>query len=359
MKTFSTLLASSVTMLRRNTALILSSLGLAVISIFAFGTLFGGTGNPPLQLGIVDSDSSPIAQQMVQQLSANDAIKTHIGNQPSELDAMRSGNRDAVIVLNAGFGQQLEAGNAQITVYYNQGNVTTAAITRAAVQSIVNDINQSISGKASPVTLKEQAVDVHNLRTIDFLTPGMLGMMLMWANLGVGTILVTWRQQGIMRRLAATPLRPLTLIGSQMVARLILSLGQGVLLMIIAITVFKVQVIGSWLLLGLVTAVGAMAMLSIGFVIGSFARTPEVASSISFLISFPMMFLGGSYFSVDNAPDFMKPITQALPLTHLNDALRAVINNGASLASVQTDILVLAAWVVVGLLLATRAFRWA
>jgi ABC-2 type transport system permease protein len=216
-----------------------------------------------------------------------------------------------------------------------------------------------VSGHTLPVTLTEQAVSVHQLTQIDFVAPGMIGMMLMWANLAVGSVLVGWRQQGIMKRLAVTPLKPGTLIGAQMLARLILSFIQAAILIGVAMLVFHVQVIGSWFALGLTIAVGALAMLAIGFVIGSFATTPDTAQAIMFLITFPMTFLGGSYFATDNAPSFLKPVINALPLTHLNDAVRQIINNGASLATVQTDLLILLAWLVAGLLLSTRAFRWA
>jgi ABC-2 type transport system permease protein len=233
-----------------------------------------------------------------------------------------------------------------------------AANARMAAQSIVASLNQQASHQPAAVTLQEQAVSVHNLRQIDWLTPGMLGMLLMWANLGVGVSLVEWRQRGILRRLAVTPLRSGVLISTQMLARLALSLAQGAALILVAMLVFGVQVTGSWLALGVAVALGALAMQGVGFAVGSFARTPEIANAAFFLISFPMMFLSGSYFPTDSAPAFLTPLIKAMPLTYLNDALRQIINNGASFSGVQTDLLVIAAWLVVAVILATRAFRW-
>ncbi len=261
--------------------------------------------------------------------------------------------------MPAGFGAAFMQGDAAMQVYYDQSSPVEQAIAQAAVQSIIASLNQQSSAHTAHVTLHEQAVNTHNLRQVDWLTPGMLGMLLMWANLPVGVTLVSWRKEGIMKRLAATPLRPSALIGSQILARLLLSLGQGVILLAVAIFVFKVQIIGSWMALLATTTLGALAMLAIGFVIGSFARTAEVADAISMLISFPMMFLGGSYFPTSSAPAFLAPLINVLPLSYLNDALRQIINNGASLASVQTDLLVLAGWLVAALLLSVRAFRWA
>lgn len=359
MKAFRTLFVASVTMLRRNRVLLITSLGLALLSIFVFGWLFGSGGTPKLQLGVVDRDTSPLSQQMTQGLRASDSLRVFSGTRAEELQALRDGHRNAVIVLESGFGQALTQGHStNIEVYYDQSSPVMAANARMAVQSIVTSINQQVTHQVAPVTLSEQAVSVRNLRQIDWLTPGMLGMLLMWANLSVGVLLVEWRQQGILRRLAVTPLRPGVLISTQMLARLALSLLQGAALIVVAMLVFHVQVTGSWLALGVTVALGALALQGVGFVVGSFARTPEIANAAFFLVSFPMMFLSGSYFPTDSAPAFLTPVIKAMPLTYLNDALRQIINNGASLGGVQTDLLIIAAWLVVAVLLSARAFRW-
>jgi ABC-2 type transport system permease protein len=359
MKAFRALFAASVTMLRRNRVLLITSLGLALLSIFIFGWLFGPGGAPKLELGVVDRDGSALSRQMAQGLRASDSLQVFSGAQTAELQALREGHRNAVIVLEPGFGQALAQGHpTSIQVYYDESSPVMAANARMAAQSIVASLNQQASRQPAPVTLQEQAVSVHNLRQIDWLTPGMLGMLLMWANLGVGVSLVEWRQRGILRRLAVTPLRSGVLISTQMLARLALSLAQGAALILVAMLVFGVQVTGSWLALGVAVALGALAMQGVGFAVGSFARTPEIANAAFFLISFPMMFLSGSYFPTDSAPAFLTPLIKAMPLTYLNDALRQIINNGASFSGVQTDLLVIAAWLVVAVILATRAFRW-
>jgi len=121
---------------------------------------------------------------------------------------------------------------------------------------------------------------------------------------------------------------------------------------------FKVQMVGSWLALAVTVTLGALMMMSLGFIAGSFARTPDAAQTVTILVSFPMMFLGGSYFPTTGAPPFLMPVIQAMPLTYLNDALRQIINNGVGLAGVRTDLLVITAWMVATLLFSMRAFRW-
>ncbi len=359
MKSFLTLLRSSILMLVRNRGLLISSLGLAVISMLIFGWLFGSNATPTLSLGVVDEDTSTSAAQIVAQLQQSKSLAISTGSQSDEVQALRDGHRDAVIVLPAGFGARLAAGHADIAVYFDQSNPVTQSTARMAVESIVASFNQQVSGQAPPIALQEQAVSVRELRQIDWLTPGMIGLLLLWGNLTVGIVLAEWRKTGVMKRLAATPLRPGTLVGTQMLARLLLSLVQCAILLALALFIFNVHVVGNWGLLVLTIAIGALTLMAIGFIAGSFARSPEAANAITLLVTFPMMFLGGTYFPTTGAPDFLKPIIQVLPLSYLNDALRQVMNNGATLAAISTDLLVLLAWMAAALLLANRAFRWA
>jgi ABC-2 type transport system permease protein len=358
MSTFITLVGSNFLMLIRQRMLIITSLGIAVLSMLIFGGLFGGNGTPKTQLGIVDQDHSQTSEQIINALQHTNSLAVFTGSYAEEQQALKDGNRDAIIILGNGFGAHLAQGGAHIPVYYNQSSPITAATARLAVSSVVNGFNRSVTHQTAPFTLDEQGVASKNLRTIDVLTPGMLGMLVMWANLAVGTQLVLWREMGITKRLAATPLRPMAMIGAQVVAHLALSLVQGAIVLVVAVEVFNVQIYGSLWLVALLFVLGALSMLAIGFAIASFVRKSQAAQPITLLISFPMMFLGGSYFPVNGVTGFMQVLTHAMPLYYLNDALRQVINNGAGFAAIQTGVLILLAWIVASLLVTWRAFRW-
>src|SRR6266853_376180 len=303
-----TLLRTNFIILVRQRALIISSLGLAIISMLVFGFLFGSNSFPKTVLGVVDQDHSSISAQVLGQLQKSDALKIYTGTSNEEQQALKDGQRNAVIVIPAGFGTQIVQGGAHLQVLYDQSNPVTTATTQLTVKAIVDGINRAEIHQPGPVTLVQQAVAVNDMRTIDFITPGMLGILLMFANLAVGIQLVTWREMGITRRLAATPLRPISMISPQLVA--------------------------------------------------SFVKKPEAANSVMLLISFPMMFLSGSYFPVNGAPNFLQPLIHAMPLYYLNEALRQVINYGAGWSTIQTSVLVLLAWIVASMLLVWRAFKW-
>ncbi|HEY7127572.1 MAG TPA: ABC transporter permease [Ktedonobacterales bacterium] len=360
MATFFSLVRANFVMVLRQRAVIISSLGLAVISVLVFGYLFGDGGAAKIQLGVVDQDHSATSAQLTSQLQHNDSLAIAAGNQGDEQQALKNGKRDAVLIIPAGFGAQLAGGGAgaHLMVLYNQSNPVTAAQTKLAISAIVDGINRAAANQPGPVTLDEQGVAAKNLRNIDYVAPGMIGMLLMWANLTVAVQLVFWREQGITRRLAATPLAPIAMITGQLLARLLLSIAQEVVLIALAVWLFNIQIYGNLGLLALVIVLGAVTMLAIGFAVSSFFKKSQAANAAILLVSFPMMFLGGSYFPVNGISGVMGTIIHALPLYYLNDALRQIVNNGAGWAIIQTSVLVLAAWIIASLLVTWRAFRW-
>jgi ABC-2 type transport system permease protein len=182
-------------------------------------------------------------------------------------------------------------------------------------------------------------------------------MTIMWVNLAVGFLLVTWREQGILRRLGVTPLRPGSLIASQAVSFALISLTQVVIILTMGRLIFDVEINGSYLWLALTVLLGVAAMLSIGYVIASLLKTVTSVNAVMNLVMFPMIFLGGSYFPLD-PPPVLEPLVNAIPLTHLNDALREVVNHGGGLGDLWLSWAVLAAWIGGGFLVSIRLFRW-
>jgi ABC-2 type transport system permease protein len=182
----------------------------------------------------------------------------------------------------------------------------------------------------------------------------------MWANIYVGSAMIGWRERGILKRLSVTPVTAGAIIGTRVVSQVLFSLLQAAVFIAMAVAIYQVPIEGSLLALAALLFFGTLAMMGIGFIVGSFVNKSESAGTVTQLIAFPMMFFGGSYFSVAGAPQFMQPVIKAMPLTWLNEGLRQVFNQGAGFASsiVQLDLVVLFAWVAASLLIAVRLFRW-
>jgi len=350
------LVVTQATMLRRNTGFWLSSIIMAVLSMVVFGWLF----NPETQafdLAVVDQDGTEASQALADSFEGIDSVELRQGTLDDEMEALADGDRGALVIVPEGFGEDLAAGAASLQVLYDNSNPIRIGYVNSTVDSVVNGFNEEVVGESGAVSVVKEGVSTENVRFIDFLTPGMIGMTIMWVNLGVGFLLVTWREQGILRRLGVTPLRPASLIITQAASFAVVSLAQVLAILLVGRLVFNVEVAGSYLWLAITIFLGLAAMLSIGYVIGSALKSSTSVNAIINLVAFPMIFLGGSYFPLD-APTVLEPVVQAIPLTHLNDALRAIVNHADGVSDLWLSWTVLAVWIGAGFILSMRLFRW-
>lgn len=356
LRTFSRLALAQALMLWRNVTFWLISIFVAVVSMLVFGWLF----HPEAQafdLAAVDEDRTESSQSLTATFAALDNIEFKTGDRESELAELKDGDRGAVVIIPAGFGEDLAAGDASIEVYYDNSNLIRIGYVTSTVEATVQAFNESVAGAPAAVKLNKAAVQTETIRFIDFLAPGMVGMTIMFTNIAVGFLLVNWREMGILRRLGVTPLRPGVLIGSQAVSFALISLVQVTLILAVGRLAFGVDVHGSYVWLALTAVFGVLCMLSLGYTIASFARSVQAFGAVQQLVTFPMLFLGRSYFPIDPSPA-LAPIVEFVPLTHLNDALREVINHDAGPGDLWVSWIVLLAWAAAGYLVSMRVFRW-
>ena len=350
------MVVTQATMLRRNTGFWLSSIIIAVVSILVFGWLF----NPDTRafdLALVDEDATEASGALVAAFESVDNVEVVVGERDEEHSALEEGERSAMVVIPEGFERDLASGGASLKAYYDNSDLIRVGYVTTTVNAIVGAYNEEIAGAGSAVVIEEEAISTEQVRYIDFLTPGMVGMAIMYINLGVGFLLVTWREQGILRRLGVTPLRPGALIGSQALSFAFVSIVQVVIILSIGHFVFDVSIHGSFVWLAVTVLLGIATMLGIGYVIGSFMHTPTAVSAVINAVAFPMIFLGRSYFPLET-PGALAPLVEVIPLTHINDALREVVNGSGELGDLWVSWAVLVGWIVVGFGVSVRAFRW-
>jgi len=355
-RAFVQLVVAQATIVRRNTGFWLGSILMAVISMAVFGWLFNPDAEP-FDLAVVDEDRTEASQALVRVFDGIESVKLRHGSRGDELAALEDGDRAAVVIAPQGFEDRLSEGAASLLVYYDNSDPIRIGYVTSIVGAAVDAYNTNVVGQTNAVEVEQQAVATDNVGYIDFLTPGMVGMTIMWVNLGVGFLLVTWREQGILRRLGVTPLPPGSLIASQAVSFALVSLTQVVIILTMGRLIFDVEINGSYLWLAVTVALGVMAMLSIGYVIASLLKTVTSVNAVINLVAFPMIFLGRSYFPLD-PPPVVAPVVNVIPLTHLNDALREVVNHGGGLGDLWLSWAALAAWIGGGFVLAVRLFRW-
>ncbi|MCU1228063.1 MAG: yadH [Acidobacteria bacterium] len=222
-----------------------------------------------------------------------------------------------------------------------------------------DDALQTAAGRKSIFKSTEQHVSERGSRYIDFLVPGLLGMNLMGTGIwGVAFSVVNARMRKLLKRLVATPMRKRDYLLAHIFSRIGFLIIETVALVTFGWLVFDVSVNGSLVTFSILCITGGIAFTGIGILIASRARTIEAVSGMANLIMMPMWICSGVFFSYERFPEPVKPFIRLLPLTALNDALRLVMNDAAPLASISTQLAVLAAWAVLTFLIGLKIFRW-
>lgn len=207
--------------------------------------------------------------------------------------------------------------------------------------------------------LHKQSVSGRQIRYVDWVIPGILSMNIMFSALfGVGYVIVRYRKNGMLKRLKATPVTAMEYLSAQIVSRLILIILITIFIYYGTNLIIGYAMYGSQLSLFLVFALGAINMISLGLIVASRIRSEETAGGLLNLLSWPMMFLSGVWFSLEGTNPLMQKFAQVLPLTHVTAAARAIMLDGASLAAVSPHLLVLAVQTVVFLVIGAWLFRW-
>lgn len=228
-----------------------------------------------------------------------------------------------------------------------------------ATRRRVDDRLQRAAGRQDALPTLAQEVRAPGSRYIDFLIPGLVGMNIMSSSMwGIGYSMVEGRKRKLLKRLSATPMRRGDFVLSFIVARLIFLFTEVGVILAFAVLAFGVQVQGSLPAVVLLSVAGAMAFAGLGMLAASRTDSTETVSGLMNLIMLPMFVFSGVFFSAAHFPDWIQPFVKALPLTILNDALRATINEGAGLAQVALPLAALAGGAALTLWIAIRVFRW-
>lgn len=207
--------------------------------------------------------------------------------------------------------------------------------------------------------LTRVAVSGQRVRYVDWVVPGILGMNLMFSGLfGVGYIIVRYRKNGVLKRLSATPVRPVEFLTAQLLSRFAIMLIVAISVYTAANLTLDLLMLGSYWTLALIAVCGNLALISLALVITARIRSDELAGGLLNLVSLPMLLLSEVWFSLDAVPRWMQQLSQMLPLTHLVQAARKVMVEGASLGEVSHHLFILLGIALVCTLAAARIFRW-
>ena len=313
-----------------------------VLMALALGIAFRSSGPSRSRVGVIEG---PGAAAVVKALEPSPDLEV-IRVEPDEAETALRRGRIAVLVRPASSGAPALTFDP------------TRAETRLA-QLATGEALERAAGRRDVVGARLDTRVRVGSRYIDFLIPGLIGLNLLGTGMwGIGFPIATARQQKLLKRMLATPMRRSDYLLSHMLARLVWLVLEVVAVLGFGMLVFGVQVRGSWLAFALVNLLGAFSFSALGLLVASRARTIEAVSGLMNVAMLPMWLLSGSFFSADRFPTAMQWAVQALPLTAVNNALRAIMNEGAGLVAVSVPIGIVIAWGVASFFAALAIFRW-
>src|SRR5215467_4626096 len=324
-----------------------------VFWVFVFPLLLAlGLGfafrNKPADITSIAIVSGPYAGNtisMIRNSVQKNAIRAEIVDRAVALKGFRLGKYDLVV-------EPVAAG--QVRYDYDPARPESVLS-----RSEVDDALQSAAGRKNVIATTSHSSSEPGSRYIDFLIPGLLGMNLMNSGMwGIGFALVDMRQRKLLKRFVATPMRRGDFLLALASSRLIMMVMETALLLTFGVLVFHMRVLGSFLSILLIGAVGAVAFGGLGLLTASRAQKIESVSGLINIVMMPMWIFSGVFFSYERFPAIVRPFIKALPLTALNDALRATILEGSSLLSQTGRLSVMVVWGGLSFLLALRWFRW-
>ena len=346
----------------RDRSALFFSVVLPLMFMLIFGALnFGAFGH--LTVGIDDEAENADSARFTAILQGVETLSIRKGTLADEKASLVKGDRDLVIVIPKDFRlAPAPAGTATapaLTVYASAGRAQQASVGQAILAQVIGQLTFAVNRTAPVIAMRVESVNARDLRYVDFLVPGILAMTIMQLGIsGVAFGLVAAKQRGVLRRIMATPFPPRRFLAAQVVERLILAVVQTLILLGVALLVFKVQVVGSLVELLVVTILGSVVFLCLGFALAGWATTEDQVAPLTQIVTLPQLFLSGVFFATDAVPAAVRPLTSLLPLTFLADALREISTSGATLWDVRGALLGLLVWSAIGFVLAVRLFRF-
>lgn len=316
--------------------------GFPIVLSIALGVAFRNRPPEPIHVAIAASPAAPDAERTLAELSSP-LVHATLEDPAAASRDLRSAKVALVIV----------AGPPR-TYRYDE----TRPEARLA-RVLVDDVLQRAEGRVDVTGVADDTVTAVGSRYIDFLIPGLVGLNLMSSSMwGIGYSIVEMRTKKLVKRLLATPMRRSDFLLSFVALRALFVAIEVPVLFGFGWIAFGVRIAGSPLLILALSFLGAFTFAGLGLLVASRAQNTQTVGGLMNLVMMPMFIASGVFFSTSNFPDGMQPILRALPLTALNDSLRAVAGDGASLREVARPVFVLAAWGAASYAGALKLFRW-
>ena len=339
----------------RNRQYIFFSLLLPIVILGIVG-LNDGESNP-IEIGLVDNSSSVISDNFKTKLSTNHLFNIIESDEETLRKDLIKGDLMLILVIPEDMESHDQTTNIKLLV--DKSQIQFIESIKPVLNQALLNIEREITKEDAMFDLTIEDVKSRSQNYLDFLLPGIMAFMLMNLSIaGSGFNVVEFRRKGILKRLFVTPIKPIDFVSAIVVARMIIVLGQLTAIFGFALLILDAHIIGSIMHLYLVIIIGILMFLTLGFSIGSLAKTQESVGILASIFIYPQLVMSGVFFPLESLPEYIQPIAKLLPLTLVADAMRSIASDGLTLFQTYLDLVGIGIWAVIGTLVSTKLFVW-
>ncbi len=305
------------------------SLAFPVILIFLFGAIFSGMDDVEYSLYVQDLDDSDMSEVFIEVLKETGVLSIESVKDDINITSyIKDENIKRLIVIPEGFGEDIKKASFDTSVtvtvsfYLDPGEQQSNQVVKSIIFSIIQNMNMNISQGRDIIKLKEVSTMTDDFNFIDFFLPGIIGMTIMQSCI-YGSIErnTKYRKDGILRKLLTMPITRAEWIFAKMLFMLFLSFISSALIILVGVFVWDMTInITPFMILIIIAS--SFLFSGIGMIVGRFVKEEETADTAGGAIGFPMMFLAGTFWPVDQLDPVMQGIAKVLPLYYINEGLR-------------------------------------
>ena len=339
----------------RNRQYIIFSLLLPVVILGIVGLNDGEVD--PVEIGLVDNSNSVLSKNFITKLSNNPLFTIIEGDEEDLKEDLINGDLMMILVIPLDMQASNKTNNIKLLV--DKSQIQFIETIKPVLNQTLLSIEREITQEQAMFDLTIEDIKSRSQGYLDFLLPGIMAFMLMNLSIaGSGFNVVEFRRRGILKRLFVTPIKPIDFVSAIVVARMIIVLGQLTAIFGFALFILDANIVGSILYLYLVIMLGILMFLTLGFSIGSLAKTQETVGILASIFIYPQLVMSGVFFPLETLPEYIQPVAQVLPLTLVADAMRSIASDGLTLFQVHLDLLGMGIWIIIGTLISTKLFVW-
>jgi ABC-2 type transport system permease protein len=329
-----------------------------VILIAIFGAIFSGGSGGPTTVYVQNQDSGSVSTGFLQAMNSTNVVQVILIPSNQNLQSYLQARSGAIgLLIPQNFSSDYESGTeVNVTVYSNPSDTAGLGVIQVA-EGVLNAFNLQRTHGSAVLGLQTQNTVSKSYSYIDFLVPGLIGFSILTSPMfSMVNISSEYKKSKFFKQLSLTPLTKGEWLTSKIIWYVTLSLISFVLMVLIGVYAFGAHItLTPWILPFLL--VGPMFFVSLGMLVGSITKSTESAAVVGNIITFPMMFLSGTFFPISSMPQYLQTFAHVLPLFYLiaglNDAM-LYSNYSAALA----DIAVLIVLSAIVFALAVRFFKW-